>query len=133
MSDALQRWLTLSLRWRLATLLAVALLLMMLAWMMLMRPQQRALDLLLRQQEERAQQVRQRQQQLAARPTISVLEQEIAHLQQPAAEIIGQSTLEALITARGNQLESWLPDTQPQQLQLRLGWGNFSRCSLSWR
>ncbi|AIR84638.1 MULTISPECIES: hypothetical protein [Erwiniaceae] len=125
MNDALQRWLALALMWRIACLLGMSLLLMLLAWWVLLRPQQQVHAAQLRQQAVMSQQVMQRQQLLAARPAINLLEQEIARLQQPISGVTEQVTLEALITERGEQLESWLPDNQPQQLQLRLGWTQF--------
>lgn len=125
MNDALQRWLALALVWRIACLLGMSLLLMLMAWWILLRPQQQVHAAQLRQQAVMSQQVMQRQQLLAARPDLNVLEQEIARLQQPMRGVTEQVTLEALITERGDQLESWLPDNQPQQLQLRLGWAQF--------
>lgn len=125
MNDALQRWIALAPMWRMACLLGMSLLLLILAWWVLLRPQQQVRASQLHQQAAMSQQVMQRQQLLAARPAINVLELEIARLQQPVVEVAEQATLEALITARGDQLESWLPDNQPQQLQLRLGWMQF--------
>ncbi len=125
MNDALQRWLALALMWRIVCLLGMSLMLLMLAWWVLLRPQQQVRASQLRQQAALTQQVMQRQQQLAARPAINALEQEITRLQLPASAVTEHVTLEALITARGDQLESWLPDNQPQQLQLHLSWTQF--------
>ncbi|BAN98902.1 hypothetical protein E05_41360 [Plautia stali symbiont] len=61
--------------------------------------------------------------QLHARPAIEQLQAEIATLQ-PAATAASVS-LELLVAARGNQLEAWHPDSQPQQLALRLSWTQF--------
>lgn len=125
MNDLLQSWMSLPLRWRLSGLLGLSLLLLLLAWLLLLRPQQQRLASTAQQLAQLAQQIQQRQQQLLAQPTASVLESEIAALQQPALGSVPPLTLEAILAGQGDHLESWQPDSQPQQLQLRLHWDQF--------
>lgn len=125
MNDLLQSWMRLPLRWRLSGLLGLSLLLLLLAWLLLLRPQQQRLASTAQQLAQLAQQIQQRQQQLLAQPTAGVLESEIAALQQPALGSIPPLTLEAILAGQGDHLESWQPDSQPQQLQLRLHWDQF--------
>lgn len=132
MNDLLQSWMRLPLRWRLSGLLGLSLLLLLLAWLLLLRPQQQRLAStaqqlaqLAQQLAQLAQQIQQRQQQLLAQPTAGVLESEIAALQQPALGSVPPLTLEAILAGQGDHLESWQPDSQPQQLQLRLHWDQF--------
>lgn len=125
MNDLLQSWMRLPLRWRLSGLLGLSLLLLLLAWLLLLRPQQQRLASAAQQLAQLAQQIQQRQQQLLAQPTAGVLESEIAALQQPALGSISPLTLEAILAGQGDHLESWQPDSQPQQLQLRLHWDQF--------
>ncbi|MEB5974064.1 HofO family protein [Pantoea dispersa] len=123
MNELIQRWLQLSLTWRMLSLLLLALLLLALAWLLLLRPQQQRSSALQQQLSQLAQQYQQRQQQLDARPTIERLQAEIAALQPLAAA--ASVSLEQLVAARGSQLEAWHPDSQPQQLALRLSWPQF--------
>lgn len=125
MNDLLQSWMRLPLRWRLSGLLGLSLLLLLLAWLLLLRPQQQRLASTAQQLAQLAQQIQQRQQQLLAQPTAGVLESEIAALQQPALGSVPPLTLEAILAGQGDHLESWQPDSQPQQLQLRLPWDQF--------
>lgn len=125
MNDLLQSWMRLPLRWRLSGLLGLSLLLLLLAWLLLLRPQQQRLASTAQQLAQLAQQIQQRQQQLLAQPTAGVLESEIAALQQPALGSVPPLTLEAILAGQGDHLESWQPDSQPQQLQLRLHWDQF--------
>lgn len=130
MNELIQRWLQLSLTWRMLSLLLLALLLLALAWLLLLRPQQQRfsalqqqLSQLAQQHQQRRQQHQQRRQQLDARPAIERLQAEIATLQPLAAA--ASVSLEQLVAARGSQLEAWHPDSQPQQLALRLSWPQF--------
>lgn len=123
MNELIQRWLQLSLSWRMASLLLLALLLLALAWLLLLRPQQQRSSALQQQLSQLAQQYQQRRQQLDARPAIERLQAEIATLQPLAAA--ASVSLEQLVAARGSQLEAWHPDSQPQQLALRLSWPQF--------
>lgn len=125
MNEALLRWLALSLAKRMACLIVASALLLALAWWVLLRPLQQRHDVLVRQQDDMTQQVQLRQQQLAARPSIIRLQSEIAVLLQPAMENVARQTVENLVAARGTQLESWQPVSQPQQLHLRLDWPQF--------
>ncbi len=125
MNELLQRWLMLTLLWRMAWLCALSLALSMLVWLLLLRPNQQMQAAQYRQLEQMQQQQHQRQQQLAAQPTIASLQSEIAALQPPIVAADEKQTLEAIVAARGNQLEAWHPDNQPQQLQLKLEWVQF--------
>lgn len=125
MNEALLRWLALSLAIRMACLVMMSALLLALSWWVLLRPLQHQHDVLVRKQDDMTQQVHLRQQQLAARPPINTLESEIALLLQPARANVVRQTLENLVAARGTQLESWQPSSQPQQLHLRLDWPQF--------
>ncbi len=125
MNEALLRWLALSLPIRLACLIVASALLLALAWWVFLRPLEQRYDVLMRQHDEMTQQVHLRQQQLAVRPSINTLESEIALLLQPSRENVARQTLENLVAARGTQLESWQPTSQPQQLHLRLDWPQF--------
>lgn len=123
MNELIQRWLQLSLTWRMLSLLLLALVLLALAWLLLLRPQQQRFSALQQQLSQLAQQHQQRRQQLDARPAIERLQAEIATLQPLAAA--ASVSLEQLVAARGSQLEAWHPDSQPQQLALRLSWPQF--------
>ncbi|WP_455846369.1 HofO family protein [Pantoea agglomerans] len=125
MNELLQRWLMLILPLRLLWLMMLSLLLFALMWFLLLRPQQQMREAQERQLEQMRQQQQQRLQQLASRPTIDALQSEISLLQQPTNGEGNQQTLERIVAARGNQLEAWHPDSQPQQLQLRLIWPQF--------
>lgn len=125
MSDLLQRWLMLTLPLRMAWLMMMSMLLLVLAWLMLLRPQQQILDIQQRQLAQMNNQQTQRQQKLDSLPAIDALNSEIALLQQPVNIVEVQPTLEMIVAARGTQLEAWQPDSQPQQLQLRLQWPQF--------
>lgn len=125
MSELLQRWLMLTLALRIAWLMMLSLLLFALAWIVLLRPQQQMREAQERQLEQMRQQQQQRLKQLASLPAIDVLQLEISQLQQPTKDAGNQQTLERIVAARGNQLEAWHPDSQPQQLQLRLIWPQF--------
>jgi pilus assembly protein HofO len=125
MSDLLQRWLMLTLPLRMAWLMMMSMLLLGLAWLMLLHPQQQRLDIQQRQLAQMHNQQTQRQQKLDSLPAIDALHSEIALLQQPANITEIQPTLEMIVAARGTQLEAWQPDSQPQQLQLRLQWPQF--------
>lgn len=125
MSDLLQRWLMLTLPLRMAWLMMMSMLLLVLAWLMLLRPQQQILDIQQRQLAQMHNQQTQRQQKLDSLPAIDALNSEIALLQQPVNIAEVQPTLEMIVAARGTQLEAWQPDSQPQQLQLRLQWPQF--------
>jgi pilus assembly protein HofO len=125
MSDLLQRWLMLTLLPRMAWLMMLSMMLLVLAWLLLLRPQQQILDIQQRQLAQMQHQQTQRQQKLHSLPAIDALNSEIALLQQPANITEIQPTLEMIVAARGTQLEAWQPDSQPQQLQLRLQWPQF--------
>jgi len=125
MNELFQRWLMLTLMRRLAWLCLLYLACGVLAWWLLLRPQQLAQAVQLRQLEQLRQQQHQRQQQLAAQPAPAALQSEIAVLQQPEMKAQEPRALESIVAARGNQLEAWHPDNQPQQLQLRLNWTQF--------
>lgn len=125
MNDLLQRWLMLTLPLRMAWLLMLSLLLFVLVWLALLRPQQQMREAQDRQLNQQRQQQQQRQQKLASLPAIDALQIEIAMLQQPATDVGVLQTLETIVAARGKQLEAWHPDSQPQQLQLRLIWSQF--------
>ncbi|HBZ15171.1 hypothetical protein ACIP6T_21910 [Pantoea sp. NPDC088449] len=125
MNDLLQRWLTLTLPWRIAGAMLPSLLLFALAWLVLLRPQQLMREAQERKIEQMEQQQQQRQQKLTSLPSIAALEAEIVALQQPVTGSEAPQTLEKIVAARGKQLEAWQPDSQPQQLQLRLIWPQF--------
>ena len=125
MNELLQRWLMLTLPLRMLWLLMLSLGLFALTWIVLLRPQQQMREAQARQLEQMRQQQQQRLQQLASLPAIDVLQSEISQLQQPTKDAGTQQTLERIVAARGSQLEAWHPDSQPQQLQLRLAWPQF--------
>ena len=125
MNELFQRWLMLTLLRRIAWLGAMSLACGVLTWLLLLRPQQQVQTAQQRQLEQLTQQQHQRQQQLAAQPSVALLHNEIAALQQPEITSTRQQTLETIVAARGNQLEAWHPDNQPPQLQLRLDWMQF--------
>lgn len=125
MNDLLQRWLMLILPLRIAWLVLLSLMILILAWLLMIRPQQQVHASQQRQLEQMWQQQQQRQQKLATLPAMDVLQTEIALLQQPASGDEAGQTLESIVAARGAQLEAWHPDSQPQQLQLRLLWPQF--------
>lgn len=125
MNELLQRWLMLTLPLRIVWLLILSLLLFALTWIVLLRPQQQMHEAQARQLEQMRQQQQQRLKQLASLPAIDVLQLEISQLQQPMKDAVSQQTLERIVAARGSQLEAWHPDSQPQQLQLRLIWPQF--------
>lgn len=125
MNDLLQRWLMLTLPLRIGWLGLLSLMIVMLAWLVMIRPQQQVHATQQRQLEQMRQQQQQRQQKLAALPALDALQTEIALLQQPASGVEARQTLENIVAARGAQLEAWHPDSQPQQLQLRLLWPQF--------
>lgn len=124
MNELLQRWLMLTLPLRMLWLLMLSLGLLALTWIVLLRPQQQMREAQARQLEQMRQQQQQRLQQLASLPAIDVLQSEISLLQ-PTKDAGTQQTLERIVAARGSQLEAWHPDSQPQQLQLRLAWPQF--------
>lgn len=125
MNDLLQRWLMLTLPLRIVALLLLSLLLFALMWWVVLRPQQQMHEAQQQQLGKMRQQQQQRLQQLALFPAIELLQDEIATLQQPEPDVAAQQTLETIVAARGSQLEAWHPDSQPQQLQLRLIWPQF--------
>lgn len=125
MNELFQRWLMLRLLWRMVWLCALSLTLGMLAFLLLLRPQHQAQVAQMQQLEQLSRQQHLRQQQIAALPAIATLESEIAALQPPQKKAAMKQTLEAIVAARGKQLEAWHPDNQPQQLQLRLDWMQF--------
>jgi pilus assembly protein HofO len=125
MNELLQRWLMLTLPLRMVWLLMLSLLLFALMWIVLLRPQQQMREVQARQLEQMRQQQQQRLKQLASLPAIDALQSEISLLQQPKKDADAHQTLERIVVARGNQLEAWHPDSQPQQLQLRLIWPQF--------
>lgn len=125
MNELLQRWLMLTLPLRMVWLLMLSLLLFALTWIVLLRPQQQMHEAQVRQLEQMRQQQQQRLKQLASLPAIDALQIEISQLQQPTKDAGNQQTLERIVAARGSQLEAWHPDSQPQQLQLRLIWPQF--------
>ncbi|WP_343551581.1 hypothetical protein [Pantoea sp.] len=125
MNDLLQRWLMLTLPLRIGWLALLSLVILMLVWLVMIRPQQQVHASQQRQLEQMRQQQQQRQQKLAALPALDALHTEIALLQQPASGVEARQTLESIVAARGAQLEAWHPDSQPQQLQLRLAWPQF--------
>jgi len=125
MNELLLRWLMLTLPLRMVWLLMLSLQLFALTWIVLLRPQQQMNDTQERQLEQMQQQQQQRLQQLAALPAMRDLQSEISALQQSLLDAGFQQTLERIVAARGSQLEAWQPDSQPQQLQLRLIWSQF--------
>lgn len=125
MNDLLQRWLMLTLPLRIGWLGLLSLMILILVWLVMIRPQQQVHATQQRQLEQMQQLQLQRQQKLATLPALNALQTEIALLQQPASGAEARQTLENIVAARGAQLEAWHPDSQPQQLQLRLLWPQF--------
>lgn len=126
MSDAITRWLQLSLLAKVSSLVGSCLLLLLLVWLLLIRPQQQAQQQLQHKLDALQLEVEQRQHQLARHPALPVLLQQQQHIQnQLATPTADSAALEKLLATRGNQLTRWLPDAEPQQLVLHLSWHEF--------
>lgn len=125
MNEGLQRLMRLALPWRIVLLLALSLMVLALGWLVVLLPQQQTHTGQERQLMQQTQLEQQRQQQLALHPPVADLLAEISALQQPATSRPPQ-LLEALLAARGAQLEAWQPESQPQHIVLKLDWQQFT-------
>jgi len=120
MTSALERWLHLPLRWQIALLTACFAAATLALWLLLLRPQRLA------HQAQRAAIVRleqayqQQLNQLSALPDEALLRAQLADSARQA-----EAPLDAVLTARGSQLEAWLPESEPRALTLLLAWEQF--------
>jgi len=120
MTSALERWLHLPLRWQIALLTACFAVATLALWLLLLRPQRLA------HQAQRAAIVRleqayqQQLNQLSALPDEALLRAQLADSARQA-----EAPLDAVLTARGSQLEAWLPESEPRALTLLLAWEQF--------
>lgn len=124
MNSVLERWLRLPLRGQIAMATACFVLATLVLWLLLVRPQRLA------QQELRVdiarlkQSYQQQLAQLSALPAEALLRAQLAdiagHSDAPRA-----APLEALLAARGSQLEAWQPESEPRSLTLLLAWEQF--------
>ncbi|MDF7661476.1 hypothetical protein PUG81_21130 [Erwiniaceae bacterium L1_54_6] len=126
MNEWLQRWRQLTLPWRAAWLLALSLPILAAGWLIMLLPQQQARAERDRQLIQQTQLEQQRQQQLALWPAADELIAEISRLQQPLVMDDSPQRLESILAARGTQLDAWQPESQPQQVVLRLSWQQFT-------
>lgn len=126
MNEWLQRWRQLAFTWRAAWLLVLSLPILVAGWLVMLLPQQQARAERERQLIQQTQLEQQRQQQLALWPTADALIAEISRLQQPLVMGDSPKLLESILAARGAQLDTWQPESQPQQVVLRLNWQQFT-------
>lgn len=123
MNSALERWLHLPLRARLAVATACLAAAMLGIWLLLLRPQQRAQQALRADLAALEQRYQQQQAQLRALPAENLLR---SQLDETARQLATRAApLETLLAARGSQLTAWQPESAPRALTLLLAWPQF--------
>lgn len=123
MNSVLEPWLRLPLRAQIAIATACFALATLALWLLLVRPQRLA------QQELRVdiarleQSYQQQLAQLNALPAEALLRAQLADIADHYAA--HAAPLEALLAARGSQLEAWQPESEPRSLTLLMAWEQF--------
>ncbi len=123
MSELTERYLMWPVIWRVGFCLMLAGSLLLLLWLVLLRPQQ---QMLVQHQAQLAElQLQQRQLRQTMHPSVAELQRDIAALQSRPLSAPLPAEINRLLTARGPQLESWQPQSQPPELILHLSWREF--------
>ncbi|MEC4256698.1 hypothetical protein VJV57_26165 [Escherichia coli] len=125
MNEWIQRWLNLSTLPRYILLMAAALSLLLICWIAILRPLKVAQSALLLSLEQQQHSLQRRQHQLAQNPSLETLQQQWVQASAQLRSASSAPALEALLAARGQQLEQWQPDAQPRALTLHLQWAQF--------
>jgi len=125
MNSALERWLHLPLGQQIGLLAACFTAATLALWLLLLRPQQLA-QRALRADIVRLEQAYQQQlAQLSALPDERLLRAQLAESTRRSEASFRAAPLDAVLAARGSQLQAWQPETEPRALTLLLAWEQF--------
>lgn len=125
MNSALERWLHLPLCARLTVATASLAVITLGVWLLLIRPQQRAQQTLRVDLAALNRTLRQQQAQLDTLPAESVLRSQLDETARQLAAHVHAAPLDAMLAARGGQLATWQPESEPRTLILRMAWPEF--------
>ncbi|RPE01419.1 hypothetical protein BBB56_09010 [Candidatus Pantoea deserta] len=125
MNSLMERWLYLGLRGQLAVATAGLATLALATGMLLVRPQRLAQQALRADLAALEQQYQQRQAQLNLLPAEALLRAQLSDLAREAERVSARASLEAVLAARGEQLDTWQPESDPRRLTLQLAWSQF--------
>jgi len=125
MNSPVEYWLHLSLRRQIviatAALAAVAVAL----WLLFIQPQRLAQQTLRAELSVLEHAYQHQLAQLNALPAETLLRSQLADLVHAPDASARSALLEAVLAARGNQLETWQPESEPRTLTLQLAWPQF--------
>ena len=124
MNSVLEPWLRLPLRAQIAIATACFALATLALWLLLVRPQRLAQQQLRVDIARLEQSYQQQLAQLNALPAEALLRAQLADIADHSAALRA-APLEALLAARGSQLEAWQPESEPRSLTLLLAWEQF--------
>ncbi|CAK6488510.1 hypothetical protein PANNVG_00251 [Pantoea sp. Nvir] len=125
MNSVLERWFHLPLRQQTVTMAACCAVLALAVWLLLLRPQRLAQQALRADIARLEQQYQQRLAQLRTLPDEAQLRAQLAESALPPEASSHAAPLDAVLAARGSQLEAWQPESEPRALTLLLGWEQF--------
>jgi len=125
MNSALERGLHLPLRRQIGIVAACFATAALALWLLFLRPQQLAQQALRADIARLEQAYRQQLAQLSALPEERVLHAQLADSARQSEASSRTAPLDAVLTARGSQLQAWQPETEPRALTLLLAWEQF--------
>ncbi|MDU6387369.1 MULTISPECIES: hypothetical protein [unclassified Pantoea] len=125
MNSALEWWLHLPLRRQIGIVAACFAAATLALWLLLLRPQQLAQKALRADIARLEQKYQQQMAQLNALPDETLLHAQLADSARQSEASSRAAPLDAVLTARGSQLQAWQPETEPRALTLLLAWEQF--------
>jgi len=125
MNSVLERWLHLPLRRQIAILAACFAAATLALWLLLLRPQQLAQQALRADIARLEQAYQQQLAQLSALPDEALLRAQLADSARQTEAPSRAAPLDAVLAARGSQLQAWQPESEPRALTLLLAWEQF--------
>lgn len=125
MNNLREYWLHLSLRRQIATATVLLTVAALALWLLFIQPQRLAQQALRAELGVLEHAYQQQLAQLRALPAEALLRSQLASLARAPDASTRNLLLEAILAARGNQLETWQPESEPRTLTLLLGWPQF--------
>lgn len=125
MNSVLERWLHLPLRAQIVIITACFAAAALALWLLLLRPQRLAQQALRADLARLEQSYQLQQAQLKTLPDAALLRAQLAEAARQPDPASRAAPLEAVLAARGSQLEAWRPESEPRALTLLLAWEQF--------